>query len=112
LLDGLNEAAGKNTIMEAIMRKKTTETLDIHENLEHLKEPLYLASDLVEFFSEAFREEMSHDDSEPTRRKLREIRRAVIEDLNKLSNVLTKIDPDLVLEWKFRHVSCEDSDVE
>jgi hypothetical protein len=108
----LKEAAATTTIMEVIMRKNTTETLDIYEDIEHLKEPLYLASDLVEFLSEEFREEMSHDDSEPTRRKLREIRKTVIEDLDKLYNVLTTIDPDLVLEWKFRHVSCEDSDVE
>jgi hypothetical protein len=108
----LKEAAATTTIMEVIMRKNTTETLDIYEDIEHLKEPLYLASDLVEFLSEEFREEMSHDDSEPTRMKLREIRKTVIEDLDKLYNVLTTIDPDLVLEWKFRHVSCEDSDVE
>jgi hypothetical protein len=66
----LKEAAATTTIMEVIMRKNTTETLDIYEDIEHLKEPLYLASDLVEFLSEEFREEMSHDDSEPTRMKL------------------------------------------
>jgi hypothetical protein len=93
------------------MKNRENGTLDIRQNVEKLKEPLSVASDLIEFFSEEFLEFMTHDDSLETRRRLRRIRTALHDDLNDLLNILNVIDPDLVLKWWLDYWDSDESDV-
>ncbi len=94
------------------MKNRRTGTLDIRQNVEKLKKPLSIASDLVKFFSEEFLEFMTHDDSIEARRKLRTVRTALLDDLDKLVNVLNVIDPDLVFRWKLGYCDFDESDSE
>jgi len=94
------------------MTDQRNESLDIYENLRETERALHLARDLVEFFSEEFSEEMTHDDSEQTRKRLRTIRKALIKDMDKLGSVLCAIDPDLVLKWQLGYCDFENDDVE
>jgi len=94
------------------MKNRKGATLDIYDNLAELEEPLFLAGELLDFFSGRFREEMSHDDSEKTRKKLLTTRTALVENLNELYRVLKTIDPDLVLEWQICNCDDEDDDEE
>jgi hypothetical protein len=93
------------------MKNRENGTLDIRQNVEKLKKPLYIASDLIEFFSEEFLEFMTHDDSLETRRRLRTLRTAVLDDLQELLNVLNVIDPDLVLKWHLDYWDSKEIDV-
>jgi len=99
----------KNKTLEVSMKNRRTGTLDIRQNVEKLKKPLSIASDLIEFFSEEFLEFMTHDDSMETRRRLRTIRTAILDDLNELLNVLNVIDPDLVLKWRLGYWDSEEA---
>jgi len=71
------------------MKNRGNGTLDIYENVATLKKPLHLVADLIEFFSEEFIEVMIHNDSKETRERLRAIRTAIINDLDKLLNILS-----------------------
>lgn len=78
------------------MKSRNSGTLDIRKNMEKLEKPLAIASDLMRFFSEEFLEFMTHNDSLETRRRLRTIRTAILDDLDELLNTLNILDPDLV----------------
>jgi hypothetical protein len=82
------------------MTEKNNQSLDILENLRAVERPLYLARELVEYFSAEFCEEEIYD-SEETRRELRTIRKSLIKDLNKLRGILGDIDPELVCFWEW-----------
>lgn len=92
------------------MKERKGATLDILENLEELQEPFFLASDLVDFLLDNFREEMSHDDSKKTRQRLLDARTALVNDLDELYAVLQTIDPDLDLEWKLHRVADDEEE--
>jgi len=94
------------------MKNRGNGTLDIYENVATLKKPLHLVADLIEFFSEEFIEVMIHNDSKETRERLRAIRTAILNDLDKLLNILNVIDPDLVLRWKLGYCDFDKSDSE
>jgi hypothetical protein len=94
------------------MKNRKGATLDIYDNLAELEEPLFLAGDLLDFFSGRFREEMSHDDSEETRERLLKARIELVNNLDELFRVLSAIDPDLVLEWQICNCNDEDDDEE
>ncbi|MGO9567853.1 MAG: hypothetical protein ACLP5H_09960 [Desulfomonilaceae bacterium] len=94
------------------MKDRSDVILDIHQDVQSLTEPLCAVADLVEFFSDDFNEEMAHDDSQLTRKRLRTITTTLLKDLDELFRVLTVIDPDLVLEWKLGYLDFEDSDAE
>ncbi len=98
------------------MTEKRNQSLDILENLRAVERPLYLARDLIEYFSAEFCAEESYDDSRRTRRKLQTARTTLIKDLNKLRGVLSDIDFELVCEWEWESGNlafddCEDDDV-
>ena len=94
------------------MKDRSDVTLDIHQNVQNLMEPLCAVADLVEFFSDGFIEEMAHDYSLLTRKRLRTITTTLLKDLDNLFGVLTAIDPDLVLDWKLGYLDFEESDAE
>ncbi len=94
------------------MKDRRDVTLDIHENVQSLTEPLCAVADLVEFFSDGFNEDMTHDDSLRTRKRLRTINTALLKDLDNLFGVLASIDPDLVLDWKLGYLDFEEGDAE
>ncbi|MGO9120880.1 MAG: hypothetical protein ACLQPD_25135 [Desulfomonilaceae bacterium] len=94
------------------MKNRMKGTLDIRQNVEKLKKPLSVASNLIDFFSEEFLEFMTHDDSVETRRRLRTVRTAVIDNLDQLLNVLYVIDPDLVFKWQLGYYDSDESDPE
>ncbi|MGO9568941.1 MAG: hypothetical protein ACLP5H_15505 [Desulfomonilaceae bacterium] len=94
------------------MKDRRNVTLDIHKNVQSLTEPLCAVADMVEFFSDDFNEKMAHDDSLLTRKRLRTIATTLFKDLDELFGVLTAIDPDLVLEWKFGYLDFQESDAE
>ena len=94
------------------MKKQRNGTLDIYQNVEELKEALNIAADLIEFFSNEFNEALTHDDSKKTRRRLRTIRKAILDDLDELLNILYVIDPDLVFKWELGYCEFDESDSE
>jgi hypothetical protein len=101
-----------NKTLEASMKERRNVTLDIHQNVKSLTEPLCHVANLVEFFSDGFDDRMTHDDSEQTRKVLRTVGKALLKNLEKLCNVLYAIDPDLVFEWKLTQCNAEDRDPE
>jgi len=81
------------------MKDRRSRKLNVTENVSELEEPLYRAWDLVQFYAERFREDMSHDQSVEIRQRLREVRIALVDDVNELLNILDTIDPDITFEW-------------
>jgi hypothetical protein len=94
------------------MKDRRNRKLNVTKNVSELEEPLYRAWDLVQFYAERFREDMSHDKSVEIRQRLREARITLIKDLDELSDILSTIDPDITFEWILGYCDCNDEDPE
>jgi hypothetical protein len=95
-----------------LMTHRKSEAPDIFENLTELHEILWVGREVVEFFVSRFREELTHDDSEQTRKRILSAKEALVDNINEMITVLYAIDPDLVLEWHICNCDDEDDDEE
>jgi hypothetical protein len=93
-------------------KDRRSRKLNVTKNVSELEEPLYRAWDLVQFYAERFRENMSHDKSVEIRERLREVRTALIDNLEELYGILRTIDPDITFEWILGYVEDDDEDPE